>query len=281
MKYSDEARRHPFQWDRRIEMQMLIESTDTTRGYTMQEHVHQYYELLFNFTSAPLRHTVAGRAYDTDTPFILFRAPYILHASNALDQTEYTRTNIGFHPHVLTEFSNLCSLGRLANCWECIIPTTAEKIAEFEPLLIRLRRVRDPKVPKYVWVSTLATLLWEVSEMAEDALRHDPEAPPYMQELLRYVVEHAEENLTIDALAEHFFVSRAKLTRDFRAAVQMSLHEYITAIRLQRAKILLTEKKPLSLIAERCGFCSESAFICTFRRCTGMTPGEYRRSVTT
>ncbi len=274
-----DIRQHVPHWSTNIEALLMTESTDTDHGYTMREHVHQYYELLFNFSPIPLRHTVAGQAHDTDTPFILFRAPYILHATVGLDNQPYTRTSIGFHPHVLTEFGGLCRLGRLANCWECMIPVTSEQLAALEPLLIRLRRVRDPAVPKSVWLGTLATLLWEVSEMAEGAIRHDIEAPSYMQELLRCVVEHAEEELTIDTLAERFFVSRAKLTRDFRAAVQMSLHEYVTAIRLQRAKLLLNEEMPLALIAERCGFGSESAFIYMFRRRTGMTPGEYRRRI--
>jgi len=272
-----DKREHVPNWPTQIETLLMTESTDTDRGYKMREHVHQYYELLFNFSAVPLRHTVAGMAHDTDTPFILFRAPYILHATNARDRQPYTRTNIGFHPCVLTEYGGICTLGRLANCWECVIPTTDEQMAALEPLLVRLRRVRDPDVPKSVWLGTLATLLWEVNQLAEAAIRHDREAPPYIQDLLRYVVEHADETITIDSLAERFFISRAKLTRDFRAAVRMSLHEYITAIRLHRAKILLAEKIPLSLIAERCGFGSESAFIYTFRRHIGTTPGEYRR----
>ena len=265
-------------WRKEIESLLLIERTDTDSGYSMREHVHQYYELLFNYHPVPLRHTVAGNAHDTDSPFILFRAPYILHSTCALDTRPYTRTSIGFHPLVLREYGGICELGRLANCWECVIPTTTEKIMELQPLLARLQRVRDPSVPKRVWLGTLSTLLWEVSEMAAEADICTAGAAPYIQELLRYVVEHAEENLNIDTLAEHFFVSRAKLTRDFRAAVRMSLHEYVTAIRVHRAKILLTEEMPLSMIAEKCGFGSDSAFVYMFRRHTGMTPGEYRRN---
>ena len=114
--------------------------------------------------------------------------------------------------------------------------------------------------------------------MAENAVIHDTEAPPYIQSLLRYVAEHAEEELSGDILAEKFFVSRAKLMRDFRSAIGVPLHEYITSIRIHRAKILLAENLPLSLIAQQCGFGSDSAFISMFRRHMGMTPGKYRRN---
>ncbi|MBE6931423.1 MAG: helix-turn-helix transcriptional regulator [Ruminococcaceae bacterium] len=268
--------RIPF-WKEQIEKLWIIERTDTDRGYVMDEHVHQFFELLINYYPVPLRHTVAGNAYDTDTPFIQFRAPYILHSTSALDFTPYTRTNIAFHPLVLAEFGGICKLGKLANCQECVIPTTTEKIMTLEPLLTRLRRVRDPNVPKHVWISALSMLIWEISEMAENAIVHGAETSPYIQELLQYTVEHAEEDLSIDTLAEHFFVSRNKLTRDFRAAVHMSLHEYITEVRIHRAKILLMEGLPLSVIAERCGFSGDSSFVYMFRSHTGMTPGEYRK----
>jgi len=264
-------------WTEQIESLGLIERTDTDSGYRMEEHVHQFYELLINYYPVPLRHTVAGKAYNTDTPFIQFRAPYLLHSTSALDSTPYTRTNIGFHPSVLAEYGGICKLGRLANCWECLIPVTTEQIMNLEPLLIRLRRVRDPKTPKHVWISILAALLWEISELAEQAIVHGTEAAPYIQNLLQYIVQHAEDDLSNEALAEKFFVSRSKLKRDFQAAVNMSLHEYVTAIRIHRAKILLTEDMPLSMVAQQCGFSADASFAYMFRRHTGMPPGEYRR----
>lgn len=267
----------PSDWEKQIESKQIFERRDTDSGYVMQEHLHQFYELLICYNPVPLRHTVAGRAYETTTPFVLFRAPYLLHSTSALDATEYTRTNIGFHPNVLTEFGGICKLGRLANCWECVIPATTEKIMEMEPLITRLRRVRDPEIPKYVWISTLATLLWEISEMAEDSIDHEVESALYVQEILQYAVNHVEEDLRIDALAERFYVSRSKLKRDFQSAVEMPLHEYVTSIRLHRAKVLLAEDMPLSMIAERCGFGSDSSFAYMFHRRTGITPGEYRR----
>jgi len=268
--------RIPF-WTNEIEKLWIIERTDTDRGYIMEEHVHQFYELLICYYPVPLRHTAAGNAYETTTPFIQYRAPYLLHSTSALDFTPYTRTNIAFHPLVLAEFGGICQLGRLTNCRECLIPTTTEKIMTLEPLLFRLRRVRDPDVPRHVWMSALSMILWEISEMAEDAIVHGSETPLYIQEVLQYIVEHAEEELSIDSLSEHFFVSGTKLKRDFRAAVQMSLHEYVTNVRIHRAKVLLMKDMPLSLIAEKCGFSRDSSLVYMFRTHTGMTPGEYRK----
>ena len=265
------------EWNDQIEALWMIERTDTDCGLVMDEHVHSYYELVFCFQPIHLRHTVAGKAYETDSPFIMFRAPHLLHSTSCLDDTPYVRTNIGFHPNVLAEFGGICTLGKLANCWECLIPTTTQRLTELQPLLTRLRRVRDPNVPKNIWISTLTTLLWEISEMADSFQIHDTSATPYVQELLQYVALHTEEDLSIDTLAERFYVSASKLKRDFADAVHMPFHEYISAIRIHRAKALLRENMPLAMVAQMCGVSSESALIVMFRRHTGMTPGEYRR----
>ncbi len=78
---------------------------------------------------------------------------------------------------------------------------------------------------------------------------------------------------------DQFFISPSKLTADFRAATSISLHEYISAIRVTRAKMWLSENYPIEIIAQRCGFTHESSFIRMFKSVTGMTPGEYRRRV--
>ena len=268
-------------WDTEIESLLVAARERTTQHCTPIEQVHRYYEMVFNFSAVHLRHTAAERAYTSDTPFILFRAPYLLHSTALLEKAPYHRYNLVFHPNIFTEFGGICKLGKLERHWECFIPTTTAQIEALEPLLQRIVRADDPTVPKNLWIGTLSALLCEVNELADQAIPHDSgiTAPPYMQDLLRYVVEHIAEPLTLDMLAEKFFISRAKLTRDFRTAVTTSLHDYITSIRVQRAKILLDEGVPLAIITQQCGFSQETAFIHMFKKRTGMTPGEYRQSV--
>ena len=266
-------------WGTDISALLVTENSYTSRRLAMQPHVHLYYELVFNFSPIPLRHTVVSREYDTNTPCILFRAPYLMHSTVTLTEEKYSRCNIGFHPAVLSEYGGICDLGRLRSRRECMIPTTAEQMETLRPLLTRMKRVRDPDVPKKVWISTLATLLYEVSALAGEVTPEELPMPMYIRDLLRYVVENIHEDLTIDTLAEKFFVSRTKLTRDFRSYTWMSLHEYVSALRIPQAKMLLAEDLPLSIIAERCGFARDSTLGVMFRRVTGMTPGEYRHSI--
>ena len=96
---------------------------------------------------------------------------------------------------------------------------------------------------------------------------------------------------TIDFIRENF--ARPITNRDIASNVNyhefyvnklikrqtgMTLHRYLTAIRVQEAKRLLTStSEPVSKIAASCGFASDAYFISAFGKEVGITPSEYRR----
>ncbi len=92
----------------------------------------------------------------------------------------------------------------------------------------------------------------------------------------RYIEDHIAGDTSIDALAETFYVSRAKLVRVFKQVIGMTIWEYVQVIRMSRARKMLVEGRPLAEIAEACGFFDASYFVKVFRKSMDMTPGEYR-----
>ena len=57
----------------------------------------------------------------------------------------------------------------------------------------------------------------------------------------------------------------------------MGFQEYVTGLRIEKAKMLLDEtNEKISRIAESCGFRSASYFIVVFRKQLGISPNEYR-----
>jgi AraC family transcriptional regulator len=60
----------------------------------------------------------------------------------------------------------------------------------------------------------------------------------------------------------------------------MPPHQYLTSRRIERAKSLLAERKlSVTEIGFDVGFSETSSFIAAFRKVTGETPTEYRRSL--
>ncbi|MNL85512.1 Exoenzyme S synthesis regulatory protein ExsA [compost metagenome] len=73
-------------------------------------------------------------------------------------------------------------------------------------------------------------------------------------------------------------MSTYHFARRFQETVGMSPHSYVLGRRIERAGALLRRRDvPLVDIALACGFSSQSHLTTVFRRCLGLTPGEYRR----
>ena len=72
--------------------------------------------------------------------------------------------------------------------------------------------------------------------------------------VLHYINEHYSETLTLDQLAEKFFISKYHLLRKFDAQVGTTVHRYILQKRLLNAKQLLAGGVPPNEVCQYCGF---------------------------
>ncbi|GAB4055637.1 substrate-binding domain-containing protein [Spirosoma litoris] len=93
-----------------------------------------------------------------------------------------------------------------------------------------------------------------------------------------------EQNLTdpafgVEKLSREMGLSRVQLYRKVQALLNMNVMDYLTEIRLKRAKYLLKEtNKPMAEIADETGFNSAAYFTTFFKQHTKKTPSEYRKS---
>jgi AraC-like DNA-binding protein len=90
-----------------------------------------------------------------------------------------------------------------------------------------------------------------------------------------YLEEHAEENVTLGALARFAGLSGFHLCRVFREAVGLTPHAYQTQVRVRRAKSLLRAGLPIALVAAEAGFYDQAHLTRHFKRIVGLTPGRY------
>ena len=105
-----------------------------------------------------------------------------------------------------------------------------------------------------------------------DSYRVDPK----MEEILQYIAAHLEEELSVDALAKRFFLSRYYLMHRFKAVTGYTLHQYISQKRLLRAGELIRAGVPVMKAAEQAGFGEYSTFLRAFQNTFHMSPREFR-----
>ena len=94
-----------------------------------------------------------------------------------------------------------------------------------------------------------------------------------------YMEENFSKSITLEVLGEVSGYSHIHIMRLFKKETGQTPHEWLTEIRINRAKELLsTDGKTIERIAEECGFKSDSHFKILFKKATGLTPGMYRKS---
>ena len=94
---------------------------------------------------------------------------------------------------------------------------------------------------------------------------------------LDYIYIHIKERITIEDLAAHTDLSPSYLSRLFKEEIGISVSDYIREQKIEKAQHLLKFcDYSLIDIANYLSFSSQSHFIQTFRKLTGMTPKKYR-----
>lgn len=103
---------------------------------------------------------------------------------------------------------------------------------------------------------------------------------PYLNKILDYIHSHIETNIRIEDLCEHFSISRSTLQVMFKEQLNEAPKEYISKLKLERAKERLqTKKYTVSEVAYQLGFSSVYYFSRKFKNTYGISPSEYMDSI--
>ena len=100
-----------------------------------------------------------------------------------------------------------------------------------------------------------------------------------LQRASDYILQHYREEITLEDLADHLYLSRAYISRSFPRYFGVSFLEYVTQVRLAHAVQEMHSGATLTEISYRNGFVNETAMIRAFRKYRGMTPSEYRKQM--
>ncbi len=134
-------------------------------------------------------------------------------------------------------------------------------------------------------LTALLTLLMEQS-WSPDRENGQPEAlqrkvqgkKQNLQIVKEYLDEHYASKITLDMLAERFYINKFYLTRIFKEQFGESVTGYLLQVRITKAKQYLRfTDKPIEAIAHECGMHDANYFSRMFKKVEGTTPGEFRR----
>ena len=103
------------------------------------------------------------------------------------------------------------------------------------------------------------------------------EKPQNLLQVIAFIEENLWSSMELEGLAKKAHLSKFHFCRVFKRHIGMNPMKYVTALRIERAKELLTKNdKTVSIVANEVGFKDLSNFIRQFKKITGVTPTMYR-----
>jgi AraC-like DNA-binding protein len=99
--------------------------------------------------------------------------------------------------------------------------------------------------------------------------------------ILDYIDQNYNKDLSLESIATEFGYSKYYLSRLFNDLINENLNNYVNIIRVQHASNMINEStdKTIAEIAYECGFSSQSYFSYVFKRKMKVTPREYVKEI--
>ena len=123
----------------------------------------------------------------------------------------------------------------------------------------------------------LKTILYSFQEEQKEKPRVD--SPAFFDDIRRYLEGHLDQPLSLQSLCDEFAISQAYMSKLFRKYADQSYAQYLTELRMERAKQLMREEKELYIkdIAAMVGYRDQFYFSRIFRSYTGQSPADYMK----
>lgn len=205
-------------------------------------------------------------------------------------ETTYRRYTLHFQPEILNGISSEpsillgCFFERSADFSHCL-PLSGQQTEWFIELMKRACDASedDSKWSKPIFVTALAEMLIEINRnILKSSTGAAPEAAGEafgrIKPVIEYLRSHQNENITLEALSEKFYIDKYNLCKLFKRETDFTVIEYLTHCRIITAQELLRKGYAISQVGEMVGFSSDASFIRAFKRITRCTPGQYRKN---
>lgn len=235
-------------------------------------HCHGSYEILYVIEGSGC-FVVEGNEYQMRPGSLLITRPYQYHFVNVQREKPYERFVIHFDLEVLPESLRcLFADAKQRRGEECTYFSAGTVPGAVLSTLSRFDVVSTLSDEKKALF--LPLLVAEVIVLLSDASgeRETVYSDGLGARVIRYLNDHIEQNISLDDIAKHFFVSKYYLCRAFKKHNGISIHGYVTHKRVMLAKLLIESGESASGAAYRVGFGDYSAFYRAYVKILGVSP---------
>nr|WP_297707294.1 AraC family transcriptional regulator [uncultured Butyrivibrio sp.] len=247
-------------------------------------HYHDFHKLIL-VLSGNIRYLIEGREYELlPFDFVLVNRDLIHKPSSSEnDNSEYDRIILYLSDGFLSEYGLLDSFNKAKEMESFVVRFPGDVSADIFEKFSRIEE--DIKKEKDEYAGELLTridVLRALISFNRACIKEDfgfkPEARYNRKviELISYISENLSEDLSIDFLADHFYMSKYHMMRIFKNETGYSIHQYISEKRILLARNLIMSGVPATTACLECGFKDYSSFSRAFKNQLGIIPSEIK-----
>lgn len=247
-----------------------------------ERHCHDYFEILY-VVRGEGKYVVEGVEYPLKPQTLLLTRPYEFHYVCPDVSSEYERYILHFELSALIDsaaFLSILQSGSGAGHGvyfpaESLTDTVRSVFSEIDLACEMFANSSHRAAREETMVrADLTRLLFFLSQAKPETVSSDDE------NIVTRVISHINQNLTreisLDELAQQFFVSKYYLCHAFRKQTGVSVFTYINTKRIAMAQQLLANGEPATAVAYAVGYSTYSSFYRAFCKQTGHPPTHKR-----
>ena len=238
-------------------------------------HYHEFYEIYY-LESGERYHLIEDHLYHlTPGQFIIFK-PYILHRSYGDQDMPFCRLLIYFRPAALLSPELDAAMQQASGAYQL----SAADNSVFYQYMNRILQEQEQSQPQAFHEEYLSgllnTMLIHLFRSSKERIRQNKKNR--VTQIIRWLSAHYTEEISLQELAQQFYISPYHLCREFKASTNATIIQYLHALRIIEAqKMLLSTNKSITQISSEVGFDSITHFERVFKKITGNTPRAARK----
>jgi AraC-like DNA-binding protein len=259
---------------------------DPADEFKKRPHYHDFYELQIHFSDTGSL-TIGNKKYDLhsgDIAFINIFEPHVFLPG----ENTYDRLSIALEPSFLlavcSNKSNLLNLWSQKNKHSPVFHLDNDAFKIITGIINELKQTKfshGQDLLERALIHKILAHLYNFFFDGDHVKDMESQHVDIIARLIRFIASHLNEELSLERLSAEVNLSTFHICRIFKKYTGNTITNYIISNRIEKAKYLLRENTSIEKISEETGFNSYPYFYKAFKKITGYSPMDYRKTVIT
>ena len=239
-------------------------------------HYHDFHKIIV-FISGKVTYHIEGKAYHLKPRDILLVSQGAIHKPEIDPSVPYERYIFWIRDDLSCQKLNTCFQKANDRSFNLVRADSAlqERLKDLLPEIeqtLQNKHFGDPVLRDALFTQFMIYINRIFLRTSSSPDKKAYSSDTQVEQLLKYINRNLSENLSIDQLAERFFLSKYHMMRKFKNETGYTIHNYITSKRLLMARSLISQGMPIMKAAQASGFHDYTTFVRAYKKQFGKAP---------